>query len=72
MVDRHAALVHDLLEVSVALRISGVPADADQDHVDRKAHPFEVEHVGFVLDSAPQFTRPARRRLLMRQNRVAS
>src|SRR5471030_709064 len=29
----------------VAQRVSHIPADADQDHIDRKAHPFEVEHV---------------------------
>jgi hypothetical protein len=45
MVDRHAALFHDLLEVPLAQRVGRVPADADQDHIDRKAHPFEVEHV---------------------------
>jgi hypothetical protein len=45
MVDRHAALLHYLLEVPVAQRISGVPADADQNHINRKAHTFEVEHV---------------------------
>jgi hypothetical protein len=59
MVNRHAALFHDLLEMPVAQRVSRVPADADQDHINRKAHPFEVEHVihpGF----GTQFTRPAR------------
>jgi hypothetical protein len=45
MVDRHAALFHDLLEVPLAQRVGRVQADADQDHIDRKAHPFEVEHV---------------------------
>jgi len=45
MVDRHATLFHHLLEVPVAQRIGGIPADADQEHVDRKAHTFEVEHV---------------------------
>ena len=33
------------LEMSVAQRVGCIPADANQDHVDRKAHPFEVEHV---------------------------
>jgi hypothetical protein len=47
MVDRHAALFHDLLVVVVAQLVDRVPADADQDHVDRTAHPFEVEHVDF-------------------------
>lgn len=56
MVDRHAALLHHLLEVPVAQRISRVPADADQDHVDRKAHTFEVEHVDSSWVRAPQFT----------------
>jgi hypothetical protein len=45
MVDRHAALFHDLLEVPVAQRVGCIPADADQDHINRKAHPLEVEHV---------------------------
>lgn len=38
MIDRYTALFHYLPEVPVAQRISCVPADADQDHVDRKAH----------------------------------
>ena len=45
MVDRHAALFHHFLKVPVAQRVGRVPADADQDHIDGKAHPFEVEHV---------------------------
>jgi hypothetical protein len=45
VVDRDAALLHYLLDMPIAQRISGVPADADQDHVDREAHTFEVEHV---------------------------
>ena len=45
MIHRHAAFFHDLLEVSVAKRVSCIPADADQDHIDRKAHTFEIEHV---------------------------
>ena len=45
MVDRHAALFHHLFQVSVAQRVGRIPADANQDHVDRKAHSFEVEHV---------------------------
>jgi hypothetical protein len=45
MVDRHAALFHDLLEVPVAQRVGRILADADQNPTDRKAHPFEVEHI---------------------------
>lgn len=45
MADRRAALFHHFFQVSVAQRICYVPANADQDHIDRKAHPFEVEHV---------------------------
>lgn len=45
---------HDLLEVYV-------PADAYQDHVDRKAHPFNAEHVDYRSPSG----------LLMRQNPLA-
>ena len=56
MVDRHAALFHHLLEVPVAQRVGRVPADADQDHVDRKAHPFEVEHIDWSRIQGPQFT----------------
>jgi hypothetical protein len=67
MVDRHAALLHHLLEVTVPQRISGVPTDADQDHVDRKTHTFEVEHVDSWI-RAPQFTLTDRRRSLMQQN----
>ncbi|MFC0134327.1 IS66 family insertion sequence element accessory protein TnpB, partial [Massilia eurypsychrophila] len=41
---------------------------ADQDHIDRKAHPFEVEHVESSWVRAPQLTRLPRRCSLMRQN----
>ena len=54
MVDRDAALFHDLLEVPVAQRVGRIPADADQDHIDQKAHPFEVEHVEATSGRAPQ------------------
>jgi hypothetical protein len=33
------------LEVLVTQRISGLPADANQDYVDRKTHPSEIEHI---------------------------
>jgi hypothetical protein len=56
MVEGHAALLHHLLKVPVAQRIGDVPADADQDHLDRKAHTFEVEHVDSSWIRAPQFT----------------
>ena len=49
MVDQHTALFHDLLEVPVAPRVGRMPADADQDHLDRKARPFEVEYVGHLM-----------------------
>jgi hypothetical protein len=45
MVDRHAALLHELLEVRVAERIGRIPADADQDHINRRTCPFEVEYI---------------------------
>jgi hypothetical protein len=44
MVDRQAALIHDFLKVLVAQRPGPLPAGADQDHVDRKAHTVEVDH----------------------------
>ena len=53
MVDRHAALFHHLFQVSVAQRVGRIPADANQDHVDRKAHSFEVEHVDSSKFRAP-------------------
>jgi hypothetical protein len=60
MVDRHAAFFHNLLEVRGAQRIGGIPADADQDHVNRSAHTCEVEHVDSSWFWEPQFTdRPA-------------
>jgi len=45
MVDRNAALLHHFLEVPIAQRVGCIPPDANQDHIDRKAHPFEVEYV---------------------------
>src|SRR5471030_2314685 len=68
MVNRHAALFHHLLEVPVAQRVGRIPADADQDHIDRKAHPFEVEHINSSRVRALKFTRLASRLSLMRQN----
>ena len=56
MVDRHAALFHHFFQVPVAQRICCVPANADKDHIDRKAHPFEIEHIDSSWVRAPQFT----------------
>src|SRR5476649_1313919 len=72
MVNRHAALFHHLLEVPVAQRVGRIPADADQDHIDRKAHPFEVEHINSSRVRALKFTRLASRLSLMRQNPLTS
>ena len=44
IVEWHAALAHHLLKVPVAQRISGVPANANQDHIHRETHSFEAEH----------------------------
>ena len=44
--NRHATLFHHFLDVPVAQRIGRIPADANQDHIDRKARPFEVEQSG--------------------------
>src|SRR5471030_2777402 len=63
---REASL--SFLEVPVAQRVGRIPADADQDHIDRKAHPFEVEHINSSRVRAPKFTRLASRLSLMRQN----
>src|SRR5471032_1691459 len=64
---REASL--SFLEVPVAQRVGRIPANADQDHIDRKAHPFEVEHINSSRVRAPKFTRLASRLSLMRQNR---
>src|SRR5471032_3429991 len=71
MVDRHAALLHDLFQVPVAQRVSHVPANADQDHIDRETHPFEIEHVGSSSVRASQFTRSSCC-LLTRHNQAAT
>src|SRR5476649_1033509 len=63
---REASL--SFLELPVAQRVGHIPADADQDHVDRKAHPFEVEHINSSRVRAPKLTRLASRLSLMRQN----
>ena len=68
MVDRYAALFHHLLEVPVTQRVGRIPTDADQDDIDGKAHPFEIEHIDSSWVRVPQFTRLARRPSLMRQN----
>ena len=46
MIDRHAALCHHFLQVTVAERISQVPADTSQDDVFFEAVAFEVDHAG--------------------------
>ena len=53
MVDRHAVLFHHLFQVTVAQRVSYIPPDANQDHVDRKAHLFEVEYIDSSRVRAP-------------------
>jgi hypothetical protein len=71
MVDRHAALFHHLLEVPVARRVGCIPAGIDQDHIDRKAHPLETEHVDLSwIWHRSYSTGPFR--LLMRQNPAAA
>src|SRR5471032_1972297 len=70
MVDRHAALLHDLFQVPVAQRVSHIPANADQDHIDWETHPFEIEHVDSSSVRASQFTRSPCC-LLTRHNRQA-
>jgi hypothetical protein len=68
MVDRHAALFHDLLEVPVAQRVGRIPSDADQDYIDRKRIPLTVSMLicpGFGTAVYP--TGPPRS--LMRQDR---
>jgi len=54
MVDRHAAPYH-FFQVPVAQRVCHVPTNADQDHIDRKAHSFEVEHVDSSKAQTPYF-----------------
>src|SRR5471030_1712142 len=63
---REASL--SFLEVPVAQRVGRIPADAYQNHIDRKAHPFEVEHINSSRIRALKFTRLASRLSLMRQN----
>ena len=65
-------LFHHLLEVPVTQRVSHLPANADRDHVGRKAHPFEVEHLDSSWVRAPQLTRLSRQSSLMRQNQFAT
>jgi len=67
MVDQHAALFHDLLEVPVVQQVGCIPADADQDYINREAHPFKVEHVDSSwIGTSVYPTGPPRS--LMRQN----
>lgn len=56
MVDRRAALFNHLFALPVAQRVGPLPANADQNNVDRKAHPFKVEHIDWFRIQAPQFT----------------
>jgi len=46
MVNQHPALYHHLLKMPVAQRIRRVPANAYQNPLDRKSHPFHVQHIG--------------------------
>ena len=54
MADRYTTLFHHLLEMPATQRVRHVPADADQNHVSRKTHPFEVKHLGSSWIGAPQ------------------
>jgi hypothetical protein len=44
MVNRYAALMHDLFEVPIAQRVRSVPADADEDDLGWITHSSEAEH----------------------------
>jgi hypothetical protein len=44
MVDHHTTLLHYFFQVPVAQRIGGVPPNANQNYVDRKSHPFGIQH----------------------------
>jgi hypothetical protein len=63
MVHLHAPLRHHLFQVSVAERVSQVPAHANQDDFFLEAVAFEVDHVssGNVTPRAPSLREPTPR-----------
>jgi hypothetical protein len=69
MVNHHAAFFHYFFKVSIAQGIGSVPADANQNHVDRKSHPFDIQHSCPLVIQRWQFTRRPGPSCLMRQNR---
>lgn len=42
MVDRHAVLFHHFFDVPVTQWVGRIPTDANQDHIDGKAHPLKL------------------------------
>ena len=58
MVDKHAAFFHDFLKMAVAERISRIPTDVYQNHVDWESHSFGRQHrVEAFSVKAPQHRR---------------
>jgi hypothetical protein len=44
MVNHHSTFLHDFFKVPIAQGIRRVPANADQNHIDRKPHTLGVQH----------------------------
>jgi hypothetical protein len=44
MVNHHAALLHDFFKVPIAQGTGRIPANANQSHIERKTHPFGIQH----------------------------
>lgn len=45
----HATLFHQFFNVSIAQRVGHILTNARQDHINRKAHSFDIQHLASLL-----------------------
>jgi hypothetical protein len=71
MVNHHAAFLHDFFKMPIAQEISHVPANADQNQVGQKSHPFGIQHGRLLIFQRQQSIGRWGPPFLMRQNPIA-
>lgn len=49
MVNHYAAFLHDFFDVPIAQGTGCVPANANQNHIDRKPHPSGIQHGSLLI-----------------------
>ncbi len=68
MVNDHTTFLLHFFKMTIAQGIGGVPANANKDHVDRKSHPFSIQHSRLLVFQKQQSTGRRGPPRLMRQN----